>query len=88
MNSNMMHSPYGDISKWVDKKNVDRYDYAYKVQFEDDNFKPLSAWYCIDAFGNRLYFKARDRKKAMELMQEFFGHTRYGLISDRHQQIR
>lgn len=57
MNSNMMHSPYGDISKWVDKKNVDRYDYAYKVQFEDDNFKPLSAWYCIDAFGNRLYFR-------------------------------
>lgn len=79
----MMHSPYGDISQWVSKKNVDRYDYAYKVQFEADGFKPLSAWMIVNAFGDRVYFKARDRATAQRLCDELLGEGKYTVIPDK-----
>ena len=84
----MQNSPYGDISKWVKKEDVDRYIYVYKVQYEAEDFKPPTAWMVMDALGNRLYLKARDRKKAMQLMTDFFGSAKYSLISDKHQAIR
>ena len=84
----MQNSPYGDISKWVKKEDVDRYIYVYKVQHEVDDFKPPSTWFCMDSMGNRLYFRARDRKKAMQLMVDFFGSAKYSLIADKSGSIR
>lgn len=84
----MKNSPYGDISKWIDKKDLDRYIYVYKIVFEEEGFKPPSAWFVNTAFGDRLYVKARDRKKAVELVFNFFGSDKYSIIADKNQQIR
>lgn len=84
----MQNSPYGDISKWVKKEDIDRYIYVWKIQHEADDFKSPSAWYVRDALGNRLYLKARDRKKAMQLVVDFFGSAKYSLVADKHIQIR
>ena len=80
-------SPYGNIT-WMDKKDVERLIYVYRIQHDTEDFKPPSAWYCKDFLGNRLYFRARDRKKAQELLESFFGSAKYSLISDKHQAIR
>ena len=85
-NSNKL-SPYGDIT-WMDEKDVERLIYVYRIQHEAEDFRPPSAWCCTDSLGNRLYFRARDRKKAMQLMVDFFGSAKYSLISDKHQAIR
>lgn len=80
-------SPYGEVT-WMDQKDAERLIYVFKVFFEDDDFKPPSAWYCMDSMGNRVYFKARDRKKAIQLLSDFFGGNKYSLISDKKVQIR
>lgn len=80
-------SPYGEVT-WMDEKDAERLIYVFKVFFEEDDFKPPSAWYCMDSMGNRVYFKARDRKKAIQLLADFFGGNKYSLISDKKVQIR
>ena len=80
-------SPYGDIT-WMDKKDVERLIYVYRIQHDTEDFKPPSAWYCKDSLGNRLYFRARDRKKAQELLESFFGSGKYNLVADKIIQIR
>lgn len=86
MNSDKL-SPYGEIS-WVEPKDVERLIYVYKITFEEEGFKPPSLWYCRDSLGNRVYFRARDRKKAMQLMIDFFGSAKYSLVADKHVQVR
>ena len=80
-------SPYGDIT-WMDEKDVERLIYVYRIQHEAEDFRPPSAWCCTDSLGNRLYFRARDRKKAMQLMVDFFGSAKYSLIADKNIQVR
>lgn len=80
-------SPYGELD-WIAPADRDRYIYVYKADFEEEGFKPESAWYVTDALGNRLYLKARDRKKAEELVVNFFGSAKYSLVSDKVVSIR
>ena len=75
-------SPYGEID-WLPAKDVERLIYVYKVVHEEDGFKPPAVWFCNDSLGNRVYFRARDRKKALELMIGLFGSEKYSLISDK-----
>lgn len=83
----MKNSPYGEVT-WMDKKDVERLIYVYRIQHEAEDFRPPSAWFVNTAFGDRLYVKARDRKKAVELVFNFFGSNKYSIIADKNQQIR
>lgn len=80
-------SPYGELD-WVAPEDRDRYIYVYKVDFEEEGFKPPAAWYVNTAFGDRLYLKARDRKKAEELVVNFFGSAKYSLVADKVLNVR
>lgn len=80
-------SPYGELD-WIAHGDRDRYIYVYRVDFEEEGFKSPAAWYVNTAFGDRLYLKARDRKKAEELMVNFFGSAKYSLVADKAISIR
>lgn len=87
MNSDKL-SPYGDIT-WMEPKDVERLIYVYKITFEEEGFKPPAAWFTLSCFGDRLYYRARDRATAQRLCDEF--HGRKGLftvVSDKVVQIR
>ena len=71
-------SPYGAIT-WMDKKDAERLIYVYKIFFEDEDFKPPSAWMILTSFGDRIYFRARDRATAQRLCDSF--HERKGLFT-------
>lgn len=86
MNSDKL-SPYGEIT-WMDEKDIERLIYVYKAVYEEEDFKPPSAWMCMDSLGNHVYFKARDRKKAIDLMVGLFGSAKYSLIADKCGSIR
>ena len=81
-------SPYGDIA-WMDKKDVERLIYVYKAVFEEDSFRPPAAWFTLNCFGDRIYYRARDRATAQKICDDF--HQRKGLftvVSDKVVQIR
>lgn len=81
-------SPYGELY-WIAPEERDRYIYVYKVDFEEEGFKPPTAWFTLTCFGDRLYYRARDRATAQRLCDEF--HGRKGLftvVSDKVVQIR
>ena len=87
MNSDKL-SPFGEIT-WMDKKDVERLIYVYKIVFEEDNFRQPAAWFTLSAIGDRIYYRARDRATAQRLCDEF--HGRKGLftvVSDKVVQIR
>lgn len=80
-------SPYGEIT-WMDKKDVERLIYVYKVVFEEDNFRPPAAWFTLSALGDRIYYRARDRATAQRLCDELHGQGKYTVVSDKVVQIR
>lgn len=53
-----------------------------------DDFTPPSAWCVLMATGDFMYLKARDRKKAQELCDIWFGVGKYIVRSDKKVQIR
>lgn len=61
--------------------NLDQKKYVYvEAEVADaEGFKPPTSWRVMDAMGNYMYFKARDRKKAQELCDQFFGCSANGI---------
>lgn len=78
----MKNSPYGEVT-WMDKKDVERLIYVYKILFEDDDFKPPAAWFTLSALDGRVYYRARDRATAQRLCDELHGKGKYTVISDK-----
>lgn len=86
-NNSVMSTPYGDLNS-IPGLEKDRYAYIYEGCWEEDGWKPPSAWMVNDATGGRMYFKARDRKKAQSLCDEFYSKGKYSVIADKVAQIR
>lgn len=70
--------------------NLDQKKYVYvEAEVADaEGFKPPTSWRVMDAMGNYMYFKARDRKKAQDLCDEWFGKGKYTVRADKVVQIR
>lgn len=75
-------SPYGEVT-WMDQKDAERLIYVFKVFFEEDHFKPPSAWMVVNALGDRVYFKSRSRASAQLLCDELLGTGKYTVVSDK-----
>ena len=45
----------------------------------DDNFKPPSRFYIVNAMGEGVYFKTHSRSKAREKADELYGAGKYSL---------
>lgn len=87
MNSDKL-SPYGEIT-WMDEKDAERLIYVYKIYFEEDNFRPPSAWFILSAFNDRIYIKARSRADAQRICDCLFECSgKYKVIPDKVGSIR
>ena len=75
-------SPYGELD-WIAPADRDRYIYVYKVDFEEEGFKPPTAWMVMNAFGDRVYFKARSRATAQILCDNLMGLGKYTVVADK-----
>lgn len=80
-------SPYGEIT-WMEKKDVERLIYVYKIVFEDDDFRQPTPWMTLTAFGDRVYYRARDRATAQRLCDELHGKGKYTVVAHKTIQIR
>ena len=86
MNSDKL-SPYGEIT-WMEPKDVERLIYVYKAVYEEDNFIQPSVWLTLNAFDDRIYYKARDRGTAQRLCDELHGKGKYTVVSHKILAIR
>lgn len=84
----MKNSPYGNLSGVLSEDDLNRLVYVYKVEQEDEDFRQPSNWMVLDALGNFVYFKTRDRKKAQEICDTLFGVKKYSVVNVKNVQIR
>ena len=80
--SRLMSSPFGDLNS-IPGIEPNRLVYVYEYDWEEEGWKPPSSWFVRDSTGGRMYAKARDRKKAQEIIDTFYSKGKYTVISDK-----
>lgn len=85
--SRRLSSPFGDLN-CIEGIEPGKLIYIYEYDWEEEDWKPPSSWFCLTALGGRMYFKYQKREKAQAACDNFFGKGRYTVISDKRASIR